>query len=361
MIRAGIIGCGDVARRAYIPGVQELSDRITVVAAFDTVAERANEVAGMFPNAIGYDAMDAFLGHGGGGGMDLVFNLTPAPLHREITARALEAGYHVFTEKPIAASVREARELVAIADQQGRKLISAPAMMVTGRFRWMKQLVDSRELGRPIAIKAHMGGMGPAAWAEYLGDPRVFYQEGVGPLIDLGVYMLHAMTGLLGPTRRVQAVGGITIPQREITIPRLQGELIKVTTPDLFSINLDFGDETYGHLYSTFAMPQTRTPHFELYTERGTVSVSGEAWLHGNGPSDVFSLDNAGLGWQTVTPASVATDNILESGILHAVEHLESGEPLVLTAEHATHVLEIMGAAHQSTETGESIEITTSF
>lgn len=359
MIRAGIIGCGDVARRAYIPGIQEFADRITVVAAFDPAAGRADDIAGMFTGAAAYTALDEFLAHDGG--MDIAFNLTPAPLHREISAKALEAGYHVYSEKPIAATVDEAQELVDIASRTGRELIVAPAIMVTGRFRWMKRLVENRELGRPIAVKSHIGGMGPAGWNEYLGDPRVFYQKGVGPLIDLGVYMLHVMTGLLGPAKRVQAVGGITIPRREITIPRLQGETIEVTTPDLFSINLDFGNETYGHLYSSFAIPQSRAPHFELYAERGAVSVDSQAWHNGNGSSDVYSVDDASAGWQTVTPEPVATENILESGILHAVDHLESGEPLVLTAEHATHVLEIMSAAHQSTETGESIEITTSF
>lgn len=359
MIRAGIIGCGDVARRAYIPGIQEFADRITVVAAFDTIAERAEDVAGMFPSASPYTSMDEFLAHGGGEAMDIVFNLTPAPLHREISAKALEAGYHVYSEKPIAASVAEAQELVEIANRTGKELIVAPATMVTGRFRWMKQLVENQELGRPIAIKAHIGSMGPAAWVEYFGDPRVFYQKGVGPLIDTGVYMLHVMTGLLGPARRVQAVGGITIPKRESTIPRLQGETIEVTTPDLLSINLDFGNETYGNLYSTFAMPQTKTPFFELYSEKGTVSVDRLAWYHGNGPSHVFSLEDPTADWQLVDPEPIETDGILESGILHAIKHIEEGEPLALTAEHATHVLEIMNAAHESLDSGDCIDLTT--
>ena len=361
MIQAGIIGCGDVARRAYVPGIQTFSDRITVVAAFDPVTGRAEDIAGMFPGASAYTDMDAFLAHGGGEEMDLVFNLTPAPLHRDITARAMQAGYRVFSEKPIAATVDEARELVEIASLNGKDLICAPATMVTGRFRWMKQLVENRELGRAIAIKAHIGSMGPAAWADYFGDPRVFYQKGVGPLIDTGVYMLHVMTGLLGPAKRIQAVGGITIPERETTIPRLQGETIKVTTPDLFSINIDFGNETYGHLYSSFSIPQTRAPFFELYAEKGTVSVDRVAWYHGNGPSDLYSLDMPLAGWQMALPEPIETDGILESGILHAIRHIEDGEPLVLTAEHATHVLELMNAAHQSLESGEAVEIQTTF
>lgn len=359
MIRAGVIGCGDVARRAYIPGVQELGDRITVVAAFDTIEERAQDIADMFPDATAYTSMDAFLAHEGG--MDLVFNLTPAPLHRDITARVMEAGYRVYTEKPIASTVDEARELMEIAARNDKPIICAPATMVTARFRWMQDFLTSGEIGRPIAIKAQIGGMGPAQWAEYFGDPRVFYQKGVGPLIDTGVYMLHVMTGLLGPARRIHAVGGITIPERETSIPRLKGEKIQVTTPDMFSINIDFGNETYGHLFSSFAMPNSKAPMFELFADRGAISVDRMQWYNGNGASDVFRLDDPAADWVSVTPPPLPTGGILESGILHAIQHIEDGEPLALTADAATHVLEIMNAAHRSLETGDAIEITTTF
>jgi predicted dehydrogenase len=363
MIRAGIIGCGHVAQYAYVPGIKLLGDRITVVATFDTIADRAEAVASVFPDATAYTTMDAFLAHGGGDEMDLVFNLTPAPLHLDISRRAFDAGYDVYTEKPIAASVEEARELTSIAEQKGKALICCPATLVTARFAWLRRLVAERELGRAVMVKAQIAGMGPAAWTEYIGDPRVFYQPGVGPMIDTGVYMLHGMTGLLGPARRVQAVGGIAIPEREITIPRFKGEVVEVGTPDILSINLDFGDETYGHLFSSFATPATKAPWFELYAERGTVSVSAADWYNGNGNSDIYRLDGEQAGWTNgvPTPDPIPTDDILASGILHAINHLENGEPLVLTPEHATHVLEIMTAALESAETGRTIELTTTF
>lgn len=363
MIRAGIIGCGDVAQRAYVPGFQELASRIEVVATFDTVADRAELVAGTFSDATAYTSMDDFLGHAGGDGMDVVFNLTPAPLHRDITAQVLEAGFHVYSEKPIAATVQHARELVEIANAQGRTLFCAPATLVTGRFKWIKSVLTGGNLGRSIAIKAHIGGMGPAAWMDYVGDPRVFYGEGVGPLIDTGVYMLHVMTGLLGPAKRVQAVGGITIPEREIKVPRYAGEIIQVSTPDLYSINMDFGDETYGNLYSSFAIPRSKAPFFELFAEKGTISVDAAAWYNGNGPSDVFRIEGGTGGWENnvAVPEPVETDGILESGILHMIEHLENDVPLVLTAEHATHVLEIMVAARASIENSTGIALETTF
>lgn len=363
MIRAGIIGCGHVAQYAYVPGIQQLSERITVVAAFDTIAERAETVAGNFPEASSYTSMDDFLAHGGGGAMDLVFNLTPAPLHLQISSQVLEAGYHVYSEKPIAATVDEARELVAIADRNNRELICCPATMVTGRFKWLKQVVDHEELGRPNMIKAQIAGMGPAAWAEYIGDPRVFYQPGVGPLIDTGVYMLHGMTGLLGPAKRVQAVGGIGIPRRKIGISRYEGEEIDVGTPDLFSINIDFGNESFGHLFSSFATPATKGPWFEMYADKGAVSIDARSWYNGNGPTDVFRLEGEETGWSNgvPTPNPIVTNDILGSGVLHAIEYIENGAALVLTPEHAMHVLEIMNAAHESLQTGAAIELHTTF
>jgi predicted dehydrogenase len=363
MIRAGIIGCGHVAQYAYVPGIKLLGDQITVVAAFDTIEERAATVAGEFPGAAAYTSMEEFLAHNGGGEMDLVFNLTPAPLHLAISRQVFEAGYDVYTEKPIAATVDEAHELTALAEQSGRRLIVCPATIVTARFRWLRRVVEERQLGRAIMIKAQIAGMGPAAWTDYIGDPRVFYQPGVGPMVDTGVYMLHGMTGLLGPVKRVQAVGGIAIPRREITIPRFAGEVVEVTTPDLFSINLDFGDETFGHLFSSFATPATKAPWFELYAERGTVSVGADQWYNGNGGNDIYRRDGETPGWSddVPTPNPITTDDILASGILHAIRYIAGEEPLMLSSEHATHVLEVMQAVLRSVETGEAVEIGSTF
>lgn len=367
MIRCGIIGCGHVAREEYFPGIQALGvDRAKTVAVFDTMQERVDDALERNPGAVGYTTLDDFLAHDSGSGMDLVFNLTPAPLHRDITARALESGYHVYTEKPIAATVPDAIALAAIADDQGRQLFCAPSTLVTGRFLWIKSMLDAGELGEPWFIRAAIAGMGPAAWSSYIGDPRVFYKQGVGPLIDTGVYMLHTITGLLGAAKRVHAVGGIVYPERPLLIDRFAGESVTVDTPDIISLNLTLENNRFAHLFSSYATPATKSPWFELHAKRGAISISGPQWYNGNGATDIYrrSADGTGPadGWSNDVPVpepSVAS-GILESGILHAIECLESGAPSVLTAKHATHVLEIMTGALRSIETGEPVDITTS-
>lgn len=367
MINVGIVGCGDVAMSSYLPGFKELSDRVRLVAAFDLVEERANAAAGMFDGATAYTDLDSFLAHSGEQRMDMVFNLTPAPLHRDITARALESGHHVYSEKPIAATVDEAQALMRIAEEQGRELFCAPATLVTSRFLWMKELLASGELGDPLFINAQIAGMGPAAWRRYPGDPKVFYSKGVGPLIDTGVYLLHVITGLMGPAKRVQAMGGTVYPERKILIDRLYGETLNVETPDLFSINLDLGDNRYAHVFSSFAVAASKSPIFELYATQGALSVERRQWYNGSGTTDVYRRDEsqsgANEGWENdVSPSNpVRTAGILESGVLHALDCLEHGAEPVLTGAHATHVLEIMNAAHHSIQTGEAVDITSDF
>src|SRR6185312_12701090 len=109
--------------------------------------------------------------------------------------------------------------------------------------------------------------MGPAAWRVYTGDPAVFYTPGVGPMIDLGVYALHAITGILGPVKRIQAMGGISIPERNVLIDRLAGQKIAVSTPDHILLHLDFGNATFGQVLASFATPRSKAPALEVHGE----------------------------------------------------------------------------------------------
>lgn len=372
MINVGVVGCGDVAIRAYLPGMKELADRVRVVALFDVLEERVINAATLFPgeSVATYTSYDDFLNHDNREGerkIDLVFNLTPAPLHRDITARALESGYHAFSEKPIAATVQQANELVAIAKEQGKSFFCAPATLVTGKFKTIKQFIAEGKLGKLVFGRAEFSGLGPAVWREYIGDPRVFYSPGVGPMIDMGVYGLTVLTGLMGPVKRVQAMGGIVVPKRKILIDRLYGEEFEVTTPDLFSINLDFGNNTFAHLLASFASPRSKGPVFELQGTKGAVSIDRVQWFNGNGTFDFYTHDESregtNEGWKdNIEPINPPrTDGILQSGILHAVQVLEDGETQIMTAQQATHVLEIMNAANQAIKDHTTIEINSTF
>jgi predicted dehydrogenase len=365
MKNLGLIGCGDVAFRTYIPGIQNEAARSQVVAAFDPVLERAERAAAIFPGAVAYSEFEPFLNHSG---LDGVFNLTPAPFHAEVTGKAFDHGLNVFSEKPIAATVTEGQALAARAKQEGLVYLCAPATMATDRFQWIKSFIAEGRMGDLTVGTGQMVSLGPAGWRQYTGDPAVFYKPGVGPILDLGVYILHGMTGLFGPAKRVQSVAGITIPERTVQIPRLMGEKITVETPDVSLIQLDFGNNSYAQIFSSFAVPATQAPSMEVHGSDASLTIWYEDWYNATGPIDFYQRDPtaAGLqGWQRriSPPSPVATpgENLIWSGPRHFVSVLEGAQEPILTPEHAIHILEIILSSAESASTGKAIELTTTF
>jgi predicted dehydrogenase len=366
-IRVGIVGCGDVAHRWYLPALAGLRETVEIVACCDASPGRAERaiaaVVEWSPGAAPYTDLDRMLA---GKRLDAIFNLTPAPTHGDVTRSALEAGLHVFSEKPIASSVAEADELIAIARERGRHLICAPAVAVTRRFRWLAEIVASERFGRLTLAVAHHADPGPASWREYTGDPTVFYGPGVGPLVDHGIYRLHGLTMLMGPVRRVQAMGSIGIPTRVVRGGPLAGRRIEVTTPDHMLINLEFASGAIGQLLASFGTAATQAPWLELHFERATVSFPpGSQYDRHAGPS-IYLDDDSPLGLEGWThevqpPPPADPRDLVEMGPAHFIEVLRGEEAPVLTAEHARHVLEIMLAASASIEDGASQPIATTF
>ena len=364
MAKLGIIGCGDVAFRSYFPVLEQLGDA-QVVACFDTVADRAERAASRFPGAEAYTSYEEFLAHPE---LEAVVNLTPAPLHAQVTEAALRAGKHVLSEKPIASKVDDAQALIELAKEQGLLLLAAPAVMATPRFKWVKRLLASGRIGSPTLAVAQMATMGPASWREYTGDPTVFYSAAVGPVVDIGVYALHAVTGLLGPARRVQAMGGIAIPERTVLAGPHAGKKIQVEANDHVLIHLDFGHSRFAQVLASFAVPNSKAPAIELHCTGGTLSLDITRWYEGYGSIDVYLEDGSELGVEgwinglyPPLPDEGPTFSLIGYGPAHFVRCLAGKEEPILTAEHATHVLEIMNKIGDSIRQGRALDLDTSF
>jgi predicted dehydrogenase len=362
-IGIGFIGCGDVAVRTYAPGFVPLAGRATTVAVYDPDPSRSERLAADLegrglPRPRVHTSLDDLLADPD---VSAVLNLTPAPLHHEVNVAALRAGKHVFSEKPLAGTLADARAAIALARERGLTLLCAPAVMATNRFRWLHQQLEAGMLGRPTLAVGQMANMGPAAWRDYKGDPAVFYSPAVGPALDTGVYILHAITGLLGPARRVEAFGGVSIPRRNVLIPGREGQVIDVAAPDHLLIHLDFGDNRFAQVLSSFATPRSKAPALEIHGEGGTVSISQESWYDTDAPVDLWLRDETPAAverWtQAAPPAPSGVDHLIQAGPAHLVAVLEGAEAPILTAEHAAHVLEIILAAGRSIAEGRAVEV----
>src|SRR5207244_5402028 len=134
-------------------------------------------------------------------------NLTAMPFHFPINLEALQAGRHVFCEKPIATSLSEGKVLLDEAQAHGVRLFGAPNAVTSPAFRCLAEIVASGEIGRVHAAHGRYGHSGPR-WGPW------FYQKGGGSLFDLGVYNVTTLTGLLGPVRGAVELSGVAIPER---------------------------------------------------------------------------------------------------------------------------------------------------
>jgi predicted dehydrogenase len=363
-LRIGIVGCGDVAHRHYLPGLESMADEVEIVALADPrpgAAEAlAQAVRAWSPDVRAYADADHMLSQER---LDGVFDLTPAPLHGAVNGAVLEAGVACYSEKPIAGAVAEANELIDLAAERNVLFLAATGSAVTNRFRWLKDLVDGGGLGRPTLAVAHHADAGPAAWAEYTGDPTPFYREGVGPVFDHGVYRLHEMTTVLGPVRRVQAMGSIALPRRRVRGGPLKGRTIEVTTPDHVLIEMEFASGALGQLLASFGTLDTLAPWLELHLERGVVSFGGKSWEM-DAPVSIYrddpAVDHAGE-WEHGVAIPADELDTVATGARHFLACLLGREMPVLTAEHARHVLDVILKAYASIEDGRAHDTETTF
>ena len=135
--------------------------------------------------------------------VDLVLNLTVPAAHFDVSMAALSAGKHVFTEKPLAATVGEGRALVAEARRRRLSLGSAPDTFLGAAGRLARRLIDEGTIGRPVTGTAFMMGRGMEHWHP---NPQFYYQPGGGPVLDMGPYYLTMLVNLLGPVAQVMAM-----------------------------------------------------------------------------------------------------------------------------------------------------------
>jgi predicted dehydrogenase len=364
-VRLGVVGCGDVAKRRYLPSLAALTGRAAVIACCDRAPDRAEEVATLcqpWAQPVIHTSLESMLVEAE---LDAVLNLTPAPAHAAVSAAALTAGKHVYSEKPLAGDVQEASSLIDLARSARRLLMCAPAIMAAPRFRWLRDVLVARRLGRPTLACAHLADMGPASWRAYEGDPEPIYGASVGTLIDQGLYMLHAVTGLLGPARRVQAMGGVAIPDRTIAGACRRGEPIRAEAPDHVLVQLELIGGVFAQVLSSFAVASTRTPLLEVHGDLGSASLVDH--LSATLPIHIYLRDDTPLGVEgwleqpAPTRRAPATDDLVGAGAEHFVACLLGEERPVLGADHARHVLEIVAAIRTAMTEGRSVEVSTTF
>jgi predicted dehydrogenase len=373
-IRLGILGAGMIAvvEAGFLPGLLRMRDRVEVVAITSRTRARADAVAAEFAIPAVYDTLAQMLAEAG---LDAVLNLTPIDAHYETNMAVLAAGKHLVTEKPIASTLAQAGEICALAESKGLQVLAAPADMLRREWAEARRLVASGAIGKVAFARLQSSHGGPAAMA-WPADPTWFYQQGAGPLLDMGVYGLDRITGLLGPAVSVAAMSGLTRPVRHARGGPFDGLEIAVTEDDNALLLLDFGEARFAVVDATFNVVATKAPLAELYGTEGTLLVGRPGGQPDTGrpaagqlPLELFRLDAApGLaGWiapqaQEAVPEPDRAVTLSRAVLVdHLADILDHGVSPVTGADRARHVLEIMLAAKTAAAQGRTVELTTTF
>jgi predicted dehydrogenase len=360
----GVVGAGSIGIRGALAhlSLADVQDRVFLAAVCDPVPGRAAAAASEFNVARAYERYEDLLEDTA---VDAVTLCSPIGLHYEQGLQAIASGKHVHFNKTMTTTAPEATELIDRADAAAVKLVASPGEMLRPLNRAIRGLVDSGALGR-ISWAATGAAFGtyheeePVRQATRIDPSWYWSKPGGGPLYDMTVYGLHSLTGILGPARRVTAMSGIGIDEREF-----RGQKRECTAEDNSLLLLDFGDSVFAFVHGTFAGRITGLGAVNVYGSEGTV----EGELYNGLPLEYPGYEHARPGRNgdavllphvTEAHAALGEAYVFED-VMQLVDCVREGVATVCDAHHARHVIEIIEAAYRSAETGRAQELETAF
>jgi predicted dehydrogenase len=343
VIRLGVVGCGTVAQRGLLPHLTQpdVQERVRVAAVCDPVPGRAARAAERFGVPHAFTEYDDLLGE-----VDAVTLASPIGLHFEQGRRALEAGTHVHFNKTMATTVAEATELIELARARGLRIVASPGEMLRPHNQELKRRIEAGELGTPVwaicgAASGHYHEDEPERAGTDAIDPSWYFRKpGGGPLYDMTVYALHALTGVLGPAQRVTALSGVRVREREFA-----GRLVPTEADDNTLMLLDFGESLFAVVYGVAAGSVRDGFGATYFGTEATIAAPG-----GEDPTGLPHVTGAHLG--------IEEQHVFED-VMQLVDWVTDGTASIATAEHARHVIEIIEAAYRAAETGRVQELET--
>lgn len=338
-VRVGLVGCGNVSRQ-YLRNTAASGD-LVVVACADIVEANAAAVAREFgiPATVSVEALLA------DPEIDLVLNLTQPNAHAAVTLGAFESGKHVYTEKPLATALDDARRIVAAAQRLGLALGSAPDTVMGAGLATCARLIADGAIGQPIGANAFMMSAGPD---RFHPSPEFLFREGAGPLLDIGPYFVTALVALLGPVSRVVGMASTPRDARVIQTGERTGTRFAVQTPTHVVSLLHFASGVLGTLVTSFDVVGTRTPSIEVHgTEGSVVCPAANSW---GGPVHLKRTDDADF--IEVDIRDGATPGFMGMGLVDMASSLRSGSTPTTSGARALHVLEVLAGVLASARRG---------
>ena len=339
MLKAGLIGCGNISA-AYLRN-NLVFPHLRIVKCASRRGETARAVAEQFGlQAVSVDELlrDPEL--------DLVLNLTTPDVHAEINLRALDAGKHVYTEKPFAVTREDARKVLRLAIEKGLRVGCAPDTFLGGGHQACRKLIDSGAVGTVSGGCAVMAYNGPESWHPNSG---FYYQKGGGPLLDMGPYYITALVNLLGPVKRVAGFGSRATDLRLGREANL-GRTYPVEVDTHVAAVLEFVSGPVVNLtmsFDVFRLSKQMENCIELWGLDGALRTPDPNTFSGEVR---FANKATGNGWETPESRFIYHDNMRLIGIADMAAGIELNRPHRCSGELAYHVSDVMWSILDSIE-----------
>lgn len=290
--------------------------------------------------------------------IDLVVNLTPVGAHYSITKAALEAGKHVYTEKTLTDNLPTAAELLALAKQKGLCLGSAPDTFLGAGIQTARSVLEAGTIGEVtgFAISVNRDWQLLMNWLPFLRE------KGPGMCYDFAVYYVTALVSLLGPVEEVAAF--TTKPSGYHFIlpddPNC-GQSLPCPNETRVSASLRLRSGITGTMMMNGDSINNEQPFLRFYGTKGILEF-GDPNQFG-APVRVIAPTSPRepAAFTEVPPVNPYTDNSRGLGPADMAEAILSGKPSRVDASMAYHVMEVLTAILESSETRSFIKVTSEF
>lgn len=352
----GIIGCGNISTAYFkfaplFKGIRMLAGADIDMAAAQTRAREFGVRAMTVEDLLKADDID------------IVVNLTVPAVHYEVSARALDAGKHVYSEKPFVLSVKDGTDLKRRAAKRKLRIGSAPDTFLGGAQQLARHLVDRDRLGQITSGTCHVMNHGMEHWHP---NPDFFFLPGGGPVLDLGPYYISALINLIGPVKRVAALATIPAKERVISSRPRSGQKILVSTPTTIHALMEFANGAAITLNASWDVWHHGHAPIELYGEKGTLYLPDPNFFGGD-----VRYTRAGTPAKSTPrwdhPFAVPNQkhrhgmmaNYRTAGLADMALAIGEGRPHRCSMEAALHAIEVMTGILESGETGRFVKMTT--
>ena len=365
-MRVAIIGCGFVAD-LYMETLRRHRD-LELVGAWDRDAGRLYAFARHYGAKPYRDLADVL----GDEAVDAILNLTNPSSHSAISTAALRARKHVYSEKPLAMDLDEARALVVLAREQGCHLSGAPSRLLGRPAQTMWAALRRGVIGEPYLVYAEMDDgllhrMGVKRWRGASGAPWPYKDElRVGNTLEHAGYVLTWLAAFFGPVESVTAFGARAIKEKDLEVP------IEEQAADVTFAGIQFRSGVACRLTCSIVAPHDH--QIRIFGEKGTLSTD-DCWkprspvrvrprltFRGRTTEAPFAWKLPLLGDAEAVSLSKGRQKVdFCLGPTELARAIAAGRPSRLTPELCLHVTEISLAITRALQGPARAEVTSTF